>query len=70
MKTHYPPPYLRDVCHCQDANTDLFKRATDIFNWSRAIVNGNINEKVSILNKTVLDILSDFIPHERLSIDE
>ena len=35
----------------------------------RAFVNTNINKKVFILNKTILSILSNFIPHETLTID-
>ena len=60
----FPPPYFRDVWHYQDANTGLVRRAIDMFDWDRAFVNTNVNEKVFILNKTILNILSNFIPHE------
>ena len=40
-----------------------------MFDWDRAFVNNNVNEKVFILNKTILNILSNFIPHEILTID-
>ena len=61
-------------------NTDLIRRATDIFDWDEAfvkanvnekvfilnstILNTNVNEKVFILNSTILNVLSNFIQHE------
>ena len=41
-----------------------------MFDWDRAFVNTNVNEKVFILNKTILNILSNFFPHETLTIDD
>ena len=41
-----------------------------MFDWDRAFVNTNVNEKVFILNKAILNILSNFIPHETLTIDD
>ena len=41
-----------------------------MFDWDRAFVNTNINEKVFILNNTILNILSNFIPHKILTIDD
>ena len=64
------PPYFRDVWHYQDANTDLIRRAIDMLDWDRAFVNTNVNEKVFILNKTVLNIFSNFIPQETVTDDD
>ena len=61
----YPPPYFRGFWHDLDANTDLIRRAINIFNWDRAFVNTNVNEKVRVLNKTILNLFSNFIPHNR-----
>ena len=33
-------------------------------------VNTNVNEKIFILNKTILNILSNFIPYETLTVDD
>ena len=41
-----------------------------MFDRDRAFVNTNVNEKVFILNKTILKILSNFIPHETLTVDD
>ena len=70
LEINYPPPYFRDVWHYQDANTDLIRRAIDMLDWDKAVVNTNINEKVFILNKTILNILSNFIPHKTLTVDD
>ena len=40
-----------------------------MFDWHRAFVNSNVNEKVFMLNKTTLNILSNFVPHEILTVD-
>ena len=41
-----------------------------MFDWDRAAVNTNVNEKVFILNKTILNILFNFIPRETLTADD
>ena len=41
-----------------------------MFDWDRAFVNTNVNEEVFILKQTILNILSNFIPHETLAIDD
>ena len=35
----FPPPYFPDVWHYHDANTDLIRRAIDMFDWDRVFVN-------------------------------
>ena len=40
-----------------------------MFDLDRAFVNTNIDEKVFMLNKTILNILSNFIPHETVTVD-
>ena len=54
LEIHYPPPYFREVWYYQEANTDLIRRAIDMFDWDRASVNTYVNEKVFITNKTIL----------------
>ena len=41
-----------------------------MFDWDRAFVKTNVNEKVFFSNKTILNILSNFIPEETLTIDD
>lgn len=41
-----------------------------MFDCDRAFVNINANEKLFILNKTIVIILSKFIPHETFIVDD
>ena len=66
----YPPPYLQEIWHYREANTGLIRRAIKEFNWERAFSNISVNEKVDIFNRTILNILSNFIPHEIIVCDD
>ena len=70
LKIYYPLPYLIKVGHYKEANADLIKRAIKNFNWEKAFSNTNINEKVSLFNKTILNILNNYIPHETIIFDD
>ena len=70
LKIYYQPPYLREVWYYKEANADLIKRAISNFNWEKAFSNTNINEKVSLFNKTILNILNNYIPHETIICDD
>ena len=67
---YYPPPFLGEVWHYKQANADLIKRAINNFNWEKAFSNTNINEKVSLFNKTILNILNNYISHETIIWDD
>ena len=60
----YPSSYLHEIWHYRDANKRLTRRAIKEFNWERAFSNISVNEKVDIFNRTILNILGNFIPHE------
>ena len=64
LEVVYPPPYMREVWHCKYANTKFMKWAINGSNWQKAFLNINVNEKVDIFNNTILNILSNLIPHE------
>ena len=70
LKIHYSPIYTREVWHYRDSNDDHITREINQFNWERAFENKNVDEKVVIFNKTVLNILSNFIPHELIVCNE
>ena len=59
LKICYPPPYSREVWHFKEAKTNLIRRTLNDFNWERAFSNTNVNEKVCIFNKSVLNALSN-----------
>ena len=62
--------YLWEIWHYREANTGLIRRAIKKFNWERTFSNTSVNEKIDIFNRTILDILSNFIPHEIIVCDD
>ena len=66
LQIYFRSRYLREVWYYKDANTDLLKRGISEFNWKRAFLNTTVDEKVGILTKTVFNIISNFIPHEKI----
>ena len=60
LKVHYPPPYEREVWHFKKANTDHIKRAINGFPW----------EVSYLFNKTIKNILSNFVPHKTITFDD
>ena len=70
FKIFYPPPYERTVWHYQRADTELIKRSLESFDWKNAFSNCNLNEKVSVLTKTLLNIMGNFIPNETILVED
>ena len=70
LKIFYSPPYERTVWHYQQANTELTKRSLESFDWKNAFSNCNPNEQVYVLTKTLLNIMSNFIPNETILVDD
>ena len=69
LKVFYPPPYERHVWHYEHANVDMISKAIERFDWDNAFLGKNVNEKASILTKTILNIMSNYIPNEIITID-
>ena len=69
-KFTFPLPYEREIWEHGQGNTELIWREVHEFNWQRAFNNLNINERVSFFNKSILNIVSNFIPHETVICDE
>ena len=66
----YPLPYSRNVWvwHYRESNTDLIRRAISKFNWKKPFYKTNFTKKVSIFNKTILNVLCNYIPRETLTL--
>ena len=63
----YPPPYEWLVCYYQQANTNLIKLAIELFDWERSLSNLDVNKQVSVFDKTTMNIIENFIPHETIT---
>ena len=65
-----PSPYRREICHYQDPNIDMIRRAISQFNWDKNFSNTTVNEKGNIFSHTILYILRNFISHEHIMCDD
>ena len=70
LKSFTPLPYTREVWHHQDSNADLIRRSINEFYCDRAFANKHVDEEVLIFNETVLNVLSNFLPHEVIVCDD
>ena len=70
LQIFYPPPYPREIWHYKQANSELVRQAISNSNWDRAFLNTNVNKKVSTFTSTVMNKLSNFIPHETIVCDD
>ena len=48
----------------------MISRAIQGFNWDKAFLDKSTEEKASILAKAILNIMSNFIPNEIVTIDD
>ena len=70
LKVHYPPPYEREVWHYQDANTDLIKEAVNRVDWDTLLALNDVDSQVSKFSDVILNIMSNYIPHEKIVCDD
>ena len=69
LKIYYPPPYEREIWHYQKTNIGNIRKAIDQFPWAMRFTNTNIDvkEKVNLFNKTIKNIMRNYIPHETVT---
>ena len=70
LKVVFPPPYEREVWHFKKANVDHIKKAINGFQWEKSFQNMKVNDMVQLFNKTIKNILLNFIPHEIITCDD
>ena len=68
LKIHYPPPYEREIWYYDQANVDHIRKAVDLFPWKKIFKNPNINDMIFLFNKTVKNIISNYIPLKQLHL--
>ena len=66
LKIYYPPPYERKVWHYQKANSENIRKAISEFPWERRFANSDVDENVYLFNKTIKNIVSNYIPQEAI----
>ena len=70
MSILYPPPYEKTLWFYERADPEPIRRALNEFDWIRALSNVNPDEKVCCFIKTLLNLIHNFIPHERIVRDD
>ena len=70
LNNSYPPPYQRLIWDYKKADSVKVRKALDLINWERLFDNTNINEQVSILNETILNVFSNYVPNKYITIDD
>ena len=66
----YPAPYEKTLWFHKKANPKLIRRAINEFDWIRALSNVSTAKKVCYFTETLLNIIHNFIPHERIVCDD
>ena len=61
LKIHYPRPSERKIWHYEKANVDCIRTSIDEFLWEKCSANTSVNDKVHIFNKTVKNVMSNYI---------
>ena len=70
FKVFFPPPYERLIWHYKRAHQEGIKTCINNFNWDRAFLNKSIDNQVNIFNNTILNIMSNFIPNEIITVND
>ena len=70
LKVVFPPPYEREVWHFKKANVGHIRKSTNGFQWEKSFQNVNVNDIVHLFNRTIKNILHNFIPHETITCDD
>ena len=51
-------------------NADMISKAIESFDWVKAFLDKSFDEKISILKKTILNIMSNFVTNETVTTDD
>ena len=69
IRVPLPPAYVREVWHNKKANIENIKKAISNFVCNKAFENLSVDEKVELLNKTLLNIFRNCIPNKKIKCD-
>ena len=64
-----PPAYNRKIWQFNKANSSLITRAISLFSWQERLDQiSDPSLQVELLNKTILNIMSNFVPNKTIRI--
>ena len=70
LEIYYSPQYQCEAWHYREADAIFIRQVIHEFSWKRVLSNLNIDKQVTVLNRTILNILNNFISHETILCDD
>ena len=70
LRIVYPPPYQTSAWDFKRANIDSIRKAIKMVDWHFMFLNKTVHEQVSVFNNVLFIILSIYIPHKYITIDD
>ena len=70
LNIEYPPPYERLVWDYRKTKIESIQKWVKSVNWETLFNSKTVNKVVSIFNKTVKNIFSNFFPNKLLTFDD
>ena len=67
---YYPPPYEREIWNYEEVNFDNIRKSIVKFSLERYFANTIVNNKVHMFNKTIENIMSNYILHKTITYDD
>ena len=66
----YPPPYEQLVWDYKKANIDSIQKALKQINWRFLFSNKLVHQQAEILNNTLMNVFSNFIPNKLVTFND
>ena len=70
LKIEYHPPYIRKIGNYNRAETNLINCAIENCDCPSLFLGRSVHQQVEIFNKTLLNILHNYIPNKFISCDD
>ena len=70
LHIQYPPPYQRLVWNFKLADIKAIRRSLELVNWEHLFLNKSVHNQVSIFNKTLINVFTNFIPNKIITCND
>ena len=70
LMIEYPPPYDRLVWDNKKANIDSIQKALKKTDWKFLFSNKSLQQQVKILDNTLMNVFSNFIPYKLVTFND
>ena len=69
IRVPLPPIYVREVWDYKKADVEHIKKAITNFDWNNAFKSLSVDQKVELLNETLLNIFRNYILNKKIKCD-